>query len=37
MNPNDLFKDTSEYEFNTINKYHVKSDITEADIKSIYE
>ncbi|WP_083825390.1 AAA family ATPase [Clostridium sp. DL-VIII] len=37
MNPNDLFKDTSEYDFNTINKYHVKSDITEADIKSIYE
>ncbi|WP_338597718.1 McrB family protein [Clostridium baratii] len=37
MNPNDLFKDTSQYDFNIINKYHVKNDITETDIKSIYE
>jgi len=37
MNPKDLFKDKSEYDFNTINKYHVKDEITEIDIKSIYE
>jgi 5-methylcytosine-specific restriction protein B len=37
MNPDDLFNDTSEYDFNVITKYHVKNTITEIEIKKIYE
>lgn len=37
INPKELFKESYDNDFEVINKYYIKSEITEDDIKSIYE